>query len=63
MIHIIFLASFDVHFFRQAQIALLKADKTLISTPSEYVDFANIFFSDLAAKLLEYIKINNYTIN
>lgn len=42
---------------------LLKADETFISVPSKYVDFVNVFSKDLAAKLLEYTKINNHAID
>lgn len=38
-------------------------DEALTSMFSKYIDFANIFSKDLAAKLLQYIRINNHTIN
>ena len=41
----------------------MKADKTLTSIPSKYADFADFFFKDLMAKLLEHITINDYVIN
>lgn len=30
--------------------------------PSKYADFANVFFPDLAAELLEHTEINNHAI-
>ena len=37
-------------------------DKALTKDSSKYADFVDVFLSKLAAKLLEYIKINNYAI-
>ena len=51
-----------IHPFWRTQIALLKADKTVISILPKYAEFLNIFSKDLVAKLPKYIKINNYTI-
>ena len=53
----------DIYVFWKAQIALLKADKTLISVSPEYIDFADIFSKDPVTKLLKYIEINNHAIN
>ena len=50
-----------IHPFCQAQIALLTSKKTGIL--AEYSNFSNIFSSELAVELPEYIKINNYPIN
>ena len=41
----------------------MKADKAFTFVLSKYTNFADIFSKDLVAKLLEYIKINNHTIN
>lgn len=45
------------------QIASLKADEILITIPSKYIDFTDVFSLDLAAELLEYIGINKHTIS
>lgn len=47
----------------QAQIALLKADETLIAILSEYADFEDVVSLDLIVEFLKYIEINNYVIN
>ena len=52
-----------IHPKRKAQITLLKAKKTFVSVPIKYLDFANVFSEELAAMLLEYIKINTNTID
>lgn len=41
----------------------MKADKAPIAILSEYADFANIFSTNLAAKFLKYIGINDHAIN
>ncbi len=51
-----------MHPSKKAQIAHLKADKALKKVPSKYVDFADVFSSKLAAKLLKYTSINNHAI-
>ena len=64
---IVYIASisrdFNIYLFFIAQIAFLKADKILTSVSSKYTNFIDIFSKNLAAKLLEYIKINKYIIN
>ncbi len=52
----------EMHPSKKAQIAYLKADKTPIKVLSRYADFANIFSSKLVVELLEYMGINNHTI-
>lgn len=52
----------DLPFF-EAHIVFLKADEVFISLFSKYIYFIDIFSKDLAAKFLEYIKINNHAIN
>lgn len=53
----------DVLTSQRAQIAPLKADKALTSIPPKYANFLDIFFKDLAVKLLKYTIINDHTIN
>lgn len=53
----------DIHLSCRAWIAFLKVDDFRIPILSKYTNFANIFFKNLVAKLLEYIKINNHAIN
>ena len=47
---------------RSTQINYLKADKAPSKVPSEYVDFADIFFLKLATELPEYMGINDHII-
>lgn len=42
---------------------MLKADEGITFIPFEYIDFADVFFKDLEAKLQKYTRINNYIIN
>ncbi len=51
-----------IYLAREAQIAALQIDKTSTKVPAEYLDYANIFFSDLAIELPENISINEYAI-
>ena len=48
---------------RKAQITSLKVDEATISFSPKYTDFINVFFKDLAAKLLEHIGINDNAIH
>ena len=41
----------EVHLFRRAQIAHLKADEALTQVLSKYADFVDVFSPKLAAKL------------
>ena len=50
-----------IHPSRQAQVAALMSEETGI--PAKYSDFSNVFSSDSAAELPEYIGINDYPIN
>ena len=50
-----------IHPSCQAQVAILMSKETGI--PAEYSDFFNVFSSDSAAELPEYIRINDYFIN
>ncbi len=52
----------EMHPSRRAQIAHLKADEAFTKVPSKYADFADVFSTKLAAKLLKYTGINNHTI-
>lgn len=53
----------DVHAFSRAIIVFLKAIKALTSVLFKNADFLNIFFKNLAAKLLKYPEINDHIIN
>lgn len=52
----------DAYISRRPLITSVKADKTHIPGPFEYIEFADIFFKDLTAELLEYIRANDYAI-
>lgn len=54
--------SSNIYLSCKARIALLKANKALIIIFPKYTDFANVFFPNLVAKLLEYNEIYDYTI-
>ncbi len=51
-----------MHPSKRAEIAHLKANKTLTEVPSEYVDFADVFSMKLAAEFPEHTGINNHVI-
>lgn len=53
----------DIYPFYKAQIDFKKANNTFISVLSKYTYFVHIFSKCQVVKLLEYIKIHNYTIN
>lgn len=64
LVYVIFLNSdFGVYLSYRVKIALLKVDKVFTLTPSKNIDFANIFSSNLVAKLLEYTGIKNHINN
>lgn len=63
IIHIIFLVNSNIYPFYRVQIALLKANKALITIFPEYSNFANNFSPQLVTKLLEYAEINNHAID
>lgn len=65
IVHIVALASSssDVYDFRQAQIVFLKMEGASTTIPNKYANFADIFLPDLAPKLSEHTRINNYTID
>ena len=52
----------DFHPSRRLQISGLIAKKTPTKIFDEYVDFADVFFSDLTSKLFDHIRINNNAI-
>ena len=72
IVHIISLSSiglpssspfkFDIHLFCKSQISGLIVEEALTKVFTEYLDFANIFFPDLASKLPEHIGINDHAI-
>ena len=54
VVHVIFINSdSNIYLFYRAQIAFLKANKTLISVSLKYADFANVFSTNLSAELPE----------
>lgn len=67
IVHIVFLASFDLglefYFVQQAQIASLKVEQTPTFVFFEYANFPNVFAKDIATKLPEHTGINNHIIN
>ena len=52
-----------IHSKHEVQIALLKAEKSSVSVPAEYLDFANISFKKLTTVLPEHSEINIYAID
>lgn len=52
----------DVHPSRRPRISGLIVKKVITKIPNKYVDFVDIFYLDLASKLLKHIQINNHTI-
>ncbi len=52
----------EVYSLRKAQIAYLQMDKAPTEVPNKYADFADIFSPKLPAKLFEYPRIHDYTI-
>lgn len=63
VVYIASLTSTNIHSFCTIQIALLIQNNTSIVVSSKYTDFANIFFPNLATKLLKQTGVNNYLIN
>lgn len=65
IVDVILLANIDlnIYLFCRTYIASVKADKALIASLLEYINFADIIFLDLVIELSKYIKINDYTIN
>ena len=55
-------ALFNVHPFQRPQISSLITKKAPTKVFAEYLDFADVFFPDLAFKLPKHSKINNHTI-
>ena len=52
----------DVQPFRRPQVSNLIAKEAPMKVPAKYLDFADVFSSDLASKLPKYIGINNHAI-
>ena len=52
----------NVHPFRRPQVSNLIAKEALTKVSAKYLDFADIFFLDLASELLEHTGINNHAI-
>ena len=53
---------FNAYLFCRPLIAGLIAKEALIKISNEYVNFADVFFPDLASELSEHNRINDYTI-
>lgn len=56
-------SNLNIHPFCKAQIALLIKNKAFTAILLNYANFADIISSDLTAKLLKYIEINNNPIS
>ena len=66
---VVYVASFespsqksDVHPSRRAQIATIVPNEASTSIPTEYSDFADLFFPELASELPKHTEINDYAI-
>ena len=55
-------ASLNVHLFQRPQISGLIAKKTPTKVSAKYLDFADVFFLDLASELFKHSKINDHAI-
>ena len=55
-------SSLNIYLICWPQIAGLIAKKASIKVSAKYINFADVFFPDLASKLFEHIKINNHVI-
>lgn len=63
VVHLVFfVSSNDVYLFYRVQIVSLKIDEVLITVPTKYSDFANIFSPGLAVELSEYMEMNDHVI-
>ena len=54
--------SLNIHLSYRPQIAGMIAEEASTKIFTKYVNFTNVFSSDLIPKLPKYTKINNYTI-
>lgn len=63
IVHMTVLLTLSIHPSRKTQIRVLIAKKAPTKLPAEYLDYADVFLPDLVIELLEYIGINNYTID
>ena len=52
----------NIHPFRKPQVSGLITKEALTKVPAKYLDFADVFFLDLAFKLPEQTRINNQAI-
>ena len=52
----------DIYLFHRPQISSLIAKKAPTNVSTKYIEFTDIFISDLASKLPEHIEINNHAI-
>ena len=72
VVHIAFLKStllisfrstlLNVNIFQRPQISDLIVEEAATKVPTEYSDFIDVFFPDLASELLKYTGINDHTI-
>ena len=51
----------QIYFSHQAKVISLTSEE--IRIPTKYFNFSNVFSSDSTVELLEYTRINNYSIN
>ena len=56
------LASLNIHPFQRPQISDLIAKEASTKVSAEYLDFADVFFPDLASELLKHTGINDHAI-
>ena len=52
----------DVHFFRRPEVSGLIIEEAPTKILAKYLDFVDIFFSNLTSKFPEHTRINDYTI-
>ena len=63
VVHVATLTSeMTIHLFCQAQITLLKAEKSPFTVPAQYSDFADVFSEKFAVVLPKHPKIKTYAI-
>lgn len=60
---VMYVASIRGLVYFSCEVLITSLEMKEITVPTEYSNFTNIFFSNFAAKLLEYIEINNHSIN
>lgn len=63
MIQVLALLAKSIYLSKKAQFGALIAEKTTTKILAEYLNFTNMFSSNLVMELPKNIKINNYAIN